>query len=166
MKKIRLMILCFALTAVLMVTGCNDGGTETNGEAPPEENGYEQVTGFVDNIYRQNGTAYLDVDCVQFFIGEEAVEEAKIDGNAEIDENGIYFVPNDHYIRWENGIRSYEISDDAAVKLCSIGWGSAETVSLDQYLEDYFFDEFKIIFLYHLILVDNVVVEIIEQYIP
>lgn len=75
------------------------------------------VTGIADGTYnayvtqastnapdkKSQGT--ISVQLAKIYMGEEAIAQAKADGNAdliEIDENGVEFIPNDYYINDAN----------------------------------------------------------------
>jgi len=84
-----------------------------------KENIHDSKIGYVKNIYTENDTVYISFDEVQFYTGEEAVTEAKKDGNkATEQEDGTYVVHDDYYIR--NSIaetKVYEVSKGAVMNL-------------------------------------------------
>lgn len=80
---------------------------------------YNQIIGIINNIYIYDNKKYIDVDEVEFFIGDKAYEEARIDGKVFKDENGNDFLPNGYYIRNNyNNIKTYEVSNSAILNLC------------------------------------------------
>lgn len=77
------------------------------------------LVGFVNNVYDKNGKKYLKFDDVKFFTGNAAVEEAKKHGDAQIDENGKYYVFDSYYIvNPKSQFKTYSISPKATFNLC------------------------------------------------
>ncbi|RXK80778.1 hypothetical protein [Filimonas effusa] len=61
---------------------------------------------YINKVYEQNGSYYIDADYVQFLMGKPAVAAARKRGDAErIIKNGdtTWSLPNDYYILNENG---------------------------------------------------------------
>lgn len=93
---------------------------------------YDKQIGSIKDIYTVDGKTYIDVDLVEFYLGEEALKEALKD-NAKIayTENGIPFVPSGYYIRNNySNITTYEISNDCSFQLLdydfiSLGYNSS-----------------------------------------
>ncbi|GAB6168120.1 hypothetical protein JCM1393_05800 [Clostridium carnis] len=83
------------------------------------ENIYDKQIGYIKDIYESNGKLYMDVDLVEFYFGQEALNEAIKDNNAGIDENGKYFLMDPYYIRNRySKITTYEISSNCSFALC------------------------------------------------
>lgn len=82
----------------------------------------DRKIGNIKRVYEESGKKYIQVDEVEWYTGEKAVEEAKKDGNAEVDENGKYFVPNDYYVRDKtHELTTYEVAENASFKLVDFG---------------------------------------------
>lgn len=85
-----------------------------------KEETYGKIISIVNDVYLSNGKKYVDVDTIEFFTGDEAYEQAAIDGNLYKDENGNDFLPNGYYIRnYDSAVETYEISEDAILSLCN-----------------------------------------------
>ncbi|MDP4087865.1 MAG: Ig-like domain-containing protein [Bacillota bacterium] len=92
--------------------------------------------GYIKKVYEENGKKYIQVDEVEWYTGDQAIEEAKKDGNAEKDENGQYFVPDDYYMRDNtHDITTYEVTDSTVFKLLDLGGASvsAKVVTYDAF---------------------------------
>ena len=71
---------------------------------------------FVSRAYTENNKNYIDVDYVQYFIGDKAIEEAKKNGEADsriVNGEKVYSIPGDFYIiNKNNKIRKLEVFDN------------------------------------------------------
>ena len=80
--------------------------------------------GYISKVYEIDGKRYLKFDDVKFLVGDEAIEEAKKDGNAGY-ENGKYFVYNDYYIVNDSQVKkNYVISNSFSLNILGIFTGS------------------------------------------
>ncbi|MBE6054520.1 MAG: tetratricopeptide repeat protein, partial [Clostridium sartagoforme] len=86
------------------------------------ENVYDKQIGCIKNIYSINGKTYIDIDLVEFYLGDEiSLAEAIKDNNAGINEKGEYFLPNPYYIRNNySKLTTYEISKDCLIQLMDV----------------------------------------------
>lgn len=99
----------------------NEQIIQENEEVIVEEvDSYSKIICIVNNAYISNNKKYIDVDQVEFFIGEEAYIEAAKDGELYKDENGNDFLPNGYYIRNNySNIETYEVNEEAIFNLCT-----------------------------------------------
>lgn len=80
----------------------------------------EKKIGYVENVYEKNGKRYLDLNEIEFYRDEKALEEAIKDVEAALDDDGTYFVPDGYYIRDNNKtLKAYEISNNSKQSLCA-----------------------------------------------
>jgi len=88
------------------------------------ENVYDKQIGCIKNIYSINGKTYIDIDLVEFYLGDEiSLAEAIKDNNAGINEKGEYFLPNPYYIRNNySKLTTYEISKDCLIQLMDVDY--------------------------------------------
>lgn len=124
----------------------------------------EVAIGFIEKLYKKGDTYYMDIDYVEFYRGDKAVEEAKKDGFAYYDEElGEWVLFNDYYIRNNNPkIRTFPIALEADIKGDGI-------IDYKEYTTKEFVDEFAnspYSLLYHIEVKDGVVVRMWGQYIP
>jgi len=71
------------------------------------KNPSQKEIGYIKKIYEEEGKKYLDIDYIQYFTGEKAVQAAEED---EL----LNCCPNGYYIRNESHkIRTFEIDDEA-----------------------------------------------------
>jgi tetratricopeptide (TPR) repeat protein len=85
------------------------------------ENVYDKQIGSIEKIYSSNGKTYIDVDLIEFYTGEQAIQEALKDNNTKIfsyTEDGLTYIPNGYYIRNKySKLTTYEISDNCSFQL-------------------------------------------------
>jgi hypothetical protein len=75
--------------------------------------------GYISRVYEKDGERYLNFDDIKFLTGNEAIEAAKKDGNAEY-EDGKYFVYNDYYIvNSSKQKKTYAIAETALFEILS-----------------------------------------------
>lgn len=88
-------------------------------EVVEKEDSYGKIICIVNEVYLSNGKKYIDLDQVEFFMGEEAYTEAGKDGKLYKDESGNDFLPNGYYIRNDyNNIETFEVNEESSVSLC------------------------------------------------
>lgn len=85
---------------------------------------------YIKDVVNQNNQTFLQVDFIQFFTFEQAIEEAKKRGEAEykIKANGdtTYFVYNDYYIANDNPkLRTFKLTDSTKFKFLEEHGGAA-----------------------------------------
>lgn len=76
---------------------------------------------YIVDVINNNNFTYLKVDFIQFFISNNAIEEAKKRGEApyDIDENGdtTFYVNNDYYIANDNPkLRLFMLTDSTDIE--------------------------------------------------
>lgn len=82
------------------------------------ENVYDKQIGYIKDIYKANRKTYVAVDLVEFYLGNDARNEAIKDNKAAIDENGNYIYLPGFYIRNNyDKISTYELSNDCIFQL-------------------------------------------------
>lgn len=126
----------------------------------------EQNYCLITNFYSENDKQFIEVDYIQYLIGNKAIEEAKKRGDADIDIiNGKkkYSIPNDIYIINDNSkLRKLELSQNVKIDLVNNDdFNVSDTKSILEYLKSNYKDK---IFL--LILDETKVVEIKEIFTP
>ena len=108
------------LATLVFAWGCQESSQENKSTAPdsivvqpavkevevkPQHKPESGQYCYINKVYEQNGSYYIDADYVQFLMGKPAVAAAKKRGDAErIIKNGdtSWSVPNDYYILNEN----------------------------------------------------------------
>ncbi|MEK6265483.1 MAG: hypothetical protein N2B06_12075 [Clostridium sp.] len=125
--------------------------------------------GYISKVYEEGGKKYLKFDDVKFLMGNEAIEAAKKNGDAEY-ENGEYFVYDDYYIVNSSEERkSYVIADNASLNLLGC-W--IDPFNDDVYNHSVSYNKFKNIssknenMLCYIYSENNVVVKVEGQYTP
>ncbi|MBU3108850.1 tetratricopeptide repeat protein [Clostridium gasigenes] len=99
---------------------------------------------YVKNIYKSNGKTFIDVDLVEFFRDDKAIEESKKDNiNIAISmtEDGSGFIYSDHYIRNNLiNLTTYDVSEKSIFNLLSyeinqetINSNDTSTVTYDKF---------------------------------
>ncbi|MFM2229507.1 MAG: hypothetical protein RL607_765 [Bacteroidota bacterium] len=118
------------------------------------------------NIYNEKGRHYVDADYVQYYVGDDAVREAKKRGEADshvVNGETIYSVPDDIYIVNENNkIRKMEVSNKVKIELVGINESKNEKQSIT-------FDDLKNDFkekLFLLTIENEKIIEIKEIFTP
>lgn len=83
------------------------------------ENVYDKQIGYIKKIYTLNDKTYIDVDLVEFYLGEEALIQSLKDTDKMLStENGDPYVPHGYYIRNNyTELTTYEISNDCSFQL-------------------------------------------------
>jgi uncharacterized protein YlzI (FlbEa/FlbD family) len=121
---------------------------------------------FVLNVYTENGKNFIDADYVQYFIGDEAIEEAKKNGDADsriVNGGKVYSVPGDFYILNKNNrIRKIEILSNVKLNLLSSKVSKNEN-SIENFRD--FMNDYKDK-LFLLTVKDDKVIEIEEIFTP
>jgi tetratricopeptide (TPR) repeat protein len=99
----------------------DDYGRKIIVELTVMENVYDKQIGSIEKIYSSNGKTYIDVDLIEFYTGEQAIQEALKDNNTKIfsyTEDGLTYIPNGYYIRNKySKLTTYEISDNCSFQL-------------------------------------------------
>ena len=118
------------------------------------------------NIYNEKGKNYVDADFVQYYVGDNAIKEAKKRGNADshvVNGETLYSVPNDIYIVNENTkIRKLEVSNKVKIEMV----GLKESINENQTIP---FDDLKNDFkdrLFLLTIENEKIIEIKEIFTP
>lgn len=76
--------------------------------------------GFISEISNKNEQSFIAVDEVEFYMYEEALNEAIKDNKAGIKENGEYFLPDPYYIRNNyNTLSEYYLDESCSYYVCS-----------------------------------------------
>ena len=91
-------------------------GTTSTSVPPPGMPALEDGRhfGFIERIYGESATFWIQFDLAQLLVGEEANAAAVEDGVIEPGED----VPNDHYVRNENErVRSYPLRDPLEIRV-------------------------------------------------
>lgn len=141
-------------------------------ECPGANNKTEEQTGYIKAVYEKNKKRYLDIDYIQQFTGEDAIEEAMKDtgcGKEKIYEC-VASLNNGFYIKNQDSlIRTFEISPISQIKIQPIK--GLINVSYEEFKKGFLPREATGHFLYEItpfiIEINNGVVQkIIEQYIP
>ena len=97
-------------------------------EAITEKANYDDF-GFIQSNYTKENINYLSIDEAEFFIGEEALEEAIKDEKAFLQDDGSYIVHNGYYIRNNSDVLTdYPVSENCKFYL--------STLIFPNYLED------------------------------
>lgn len=83
--------------------------------------GFEKRHCYVKRVFRQDDAVFIEADYVNYFEGKNAVEEAKLDGKAEIDitENGdsLYFLFKKYYVQNKKSkIRILELDESLRIQ--------------------------------------------------
>ncbi|MGH4117304.1 hypothetical protein [Clostridium sp.] len=125
--------------------------------------------GYISKVYEEGGKRYLKFDDVKFLMGNEAIEAAKKNGDAEY-ENGEYFVYDDYYIvNSSEKMENYVIDDKASLSLlgCSIdpynGDVNNHSVSYDKFRSVSTKNQHMLCYIYT---ENKVVVKVEGQYTP
>lgn len=101
-------------------------------------NTYSKEIGYIKDIYKENNTIYLAIDLIEFYQGNEALNEAIKDNNALIDENGNYFIYNSYYMRNNSySITTYQVSNDCTFSLMSYDFDPYSTEAITQTPTDF-----------------------------
>ena len=109
-------------TATIAATATPIGSTTPVSSPTPVVTPTAEVTenriGYVRKAYTKDGKNYIDIDYVQFLTGQAAIDAAKTAGDAEQDDHGNWYVPNDYYIVNDNNqLRTFEVGTSASIKL-------------------------------------------------
>lgn len=81
-------------------------------------NSFDKQIGYITDIYKENGNIYVAVDLIEFYTGDEAVNQAIKDNKANIDKYGDPFVYEGYYIRNKyDTITTYQVSDNCSFEL-------------------------------------------------
>ncbi len=99
----------------------------------------EKRIGFITDAYTHEGVNYIKIDYVIFLTGDEAIQKAVEEGNAEKDENGEWYVPNDYYISNDNAkLRTFPLADNCVIKIIDFsGPGGSMTLIIKTFAELY-----------------------------
>lgn len=141
-----------------------------------KENVYDRKVGYIRNIYiDSNKDMSIEFDTVEFYRGEEAVNEAIKDNEVERDEHGNIINQREYYVRNSNYEKEiYKINKFPVLELIEIEIndkqrGSGKLVNVDfeglkKYIETYnnCDDEDKLLF--YMDLKNNEVMAIVRQY--
>ena len=74
--------------------------------------------GFIRDAYTHEGVNYIVIDYVNFLTGDEALDKAKADGEAEQDMYGNWYLPNDYYISNDNALlRTFPLHANCVIKI-------------------------------------------------
>lgn len=134
----------------------------------------EKAMGYIKTVYEKDGKRYLDIDYVQWLTGDEAIKAMREDGKCPVDiyPDPSYCIPNGFYIRNQNPkIRTFEISKNAEITRATAFDFSPSGKKVITY------EEFKHLFTaedsyfgssvpFHIEVINGLVIEITEQYIP
>jgi len=105
--------------------------------------------GFIENIYTKENINYLSIDEAEYFIGEEALEEAIKDEKAFPQDDGSYIVHNGYYIRNNYDVlNDYPISENCKFYLSTLIFPSYLEENLSEFeisknVKEVSFDEFN-----------------------
>lgn len=73
-------------------------------------NNYDSSYGYIKSIYKSNDKIYADIDLVEFYTEDKALEEAIKDNKATLDSNGKCVYLKDYYTRNINStVTTYEL---------------------------------------------------------
>lgn len=95
------------------------------------------------NIYNEKGKNYVDADYVQYYVGDNAIKEAKKRGDADsyvVNGETVYSVPDDIYIVNENTkIRKLEVSNKVKIEMVGLNKSINEnqTIPFDDLKNDF-----------------------------
>lgn len=166
-KKLAQVTFLAILAIILVISFTKEGRTAASTVSAKEEE-HKQV-GYIERVYEENGKRYLQFDEVKFLTGDEAVEQAKKDGNA-IFENGQYYVLDDYYIVNEDKeLKDYLIDKDASLNMLGF---MVNPESDDITNKPVNFQEFKDIVnskgarLYYIYTLNGIVEKVEGQFIP
>ena len=130
----------------------------------------EKALGYIKKAYINDGTAYIVINYVEMYTGQEAIQKALEDHSDVVykDENGNYVIDNDYYIRDNNTkLRTFPLSADCPIRVVDMtGSGSIPMVKVS-------FQKFTNLvkardyeYLMHINVVNSVVVSMEEQFLP
>jgi hypothetical protein len=115
----------------------NQPSTKPN--STPSSSGSTTETSYsvLQGVNIENGATTLDLDYVQFLIGNRALAEAIKRGDAEeeVDDRGVkhYFVPNNYYIVNDHkNTKKVKLSPNVKVMIADAGSGKLYEGSLDE----------------------------------
>lgn len=97
----------------------------------------------IQSIYSENEKNYLDVDYVQYYVGDKAIKEAKKRGEADshvVNGKIVYSVPDDIYIVNENNmIRRLEVSNKVKIELgcCDYPKTEKKSIKINDFKNDF-----------------------------
>ena len=134
----------------------------------------ERSIGYIKKVYEKGGRNFMDIDYIQWFSGDRALEAMREDGECEVNDLECY-PPNGYYIRNVNSkIRTYPISDNVKIYMQTYRLEEAGNITWDKEIT---FNEFKNIYTtqdyphlrevpYWVEIESGEIVKITEQYVP
>lgn len=117
-------------------------------EAITEKANYDDF-GFIQSNYTKENINYLSIDEAEFFIGEEALEEAIKDEKAFLQDDGSYIVHNGYYIRNNSDVLTdYPVSENCKFYLSTLIFPNYLEENLSEFeisknVKEVSFDEFS-----------------------
>ena len=121
MKKfIKLKIILIIIILIISLFDFPDKIRNVKATLTESEFIYDKEIGCIKSIYNIDGKIYIDVDLVEFYLGNKiALREALKDNiDLPVKENGYPYVPDGYYIRnTSNQITTYEISNNCSFQL-------------------------------------------------
>jgi len=133
----------------------------------------EKQMGFIKKVYAKGGKNYIDIDYIQWFMGDAAEKAMREDG--ECPKKGECLVLNDYYIRNVNPlIRTLEVAPDAEILAHDFSadystgdWNQSWTFSrFSQYFNSSAKNGYWDYAHFYVEIGNNQVLKITEQYIP
>lgn len=134
----------------------------------------EKAMGFIKKVYTKGGKNYLDIDYIQWLMGDAAEKAMREDGQCP--KTGECIVYDGYYIRNQNPlIRTYELVPDVEITMQTYdmeatGQIQAQKITLDQFRRIWTSNDVSMIHLkdvpYHIGIGSNKILNISEQYIP
>ena len=126
----------------------------------------EQNYCLITSFYSDNGKQYIEVDYIQYFTGDKAIEEAKKRGDADkfvIDGKKKYSITNDIYIVNDNSkLRKLKLSENVKINLVnSDDMKGNDTKDILEYLKENYKNKVFLV-----LLDETKVVEIKEIFTP
>lgn len=132
----------------------------------------EKQIGYIKSVYDKNGKRYLDIDYIQWFSGEDAIQEAIKDTSCSREKiyDCVASLNNGFYIKNQNPqIRIFEIS--SVVQIRAFQGGIIKDISYEEFKKGFYPSESPSHYAFenipfHIEILNGVVVKITEQYLP